>query len=88
MIIYTLPSFFMALFAVSWVVKEFGWASLFSLPYIILLIWLAYSAAIAFVLRWQEAGTKTELDIIIEKLDEILTELRQERNERTNKSKQ
>ena len=54
MIVYALPNFFLALFGIAWVVKEFGWASLLSLPYVILLVWLLFTAIIVIFIRWQE----------------------------------
>jgi len=76
MLIYALPNIILAIFAVGLAVHEFGWASLVSFPYIILLIWLIYSGIIAGYLRWQEAGEKSESEEIVEKLQELIDEVK------------
>ena len=82
MLIYALPNFILSVFAVGLAVYEFGWESLLSFPFVILLVWLIYSGVIAFILRWQETGEKSEAQQVIDKIQELINEIRQERNER------
>jgi len=73
MLIYALPNLILAVFAVAMAGHEFGWQALLSFPYVILLIWLVYSAIIAFALRWYEASEKTDSERILDRLDAVNT---------------
>jgi membrane protein implicated in regulation of membrane protease activity len=83
MLINASPNFFFSLFGIAYVVKEYGWSSLFSLPYIILVIWLIWAVILVFLLRWNETNRETLED----KLEKLITELREDRIERNNRDK-
>ena len=77
MLIYALPNFLLSVFAVGLAVHEFGWNSILSFPYVLLLVWLVYSGVIAFYLRWHEAGEKSDSEKIIDKIQELIDEVRE-----------
>jgi uncharacterized membrane protein len=84
MLINAAPNFFLALFGIVFTIKAYGWGSVFSFPYIILVLWLVFTTTLVIMLRWHEAKRET----IEDKLDKLITELREDRIERNNKNKE
>lgn len=78
MLINASPNFFLSVFGIAYVIKEFGVKSLLSVPYIILVIWLIFVTAVVVALRWHEAKE----DTIEDKLERLIIELRENRIER------
>jgi uncharacterized membrane protein len=77
MILYNLPNITLSILGIAWVIYDFGWRALFSLPFIVLVAWLIFTSVFIFLIRWQTANKKTDTDLILDKLDEILKVLKE-----------
>jgi len=74
---------------------EFGWGLIAEPIFRVLVAWWFYISFMLFLLRWGEVKKKSETEVMIdkfkeleEKISELINEIRQDRNERKNKSKQ